>query len=120
MLSTPGNRSEVVAWLSRHRFDAVICGWHNAEFLLDEVAKIGIRVPRDLGVAAFALSHQFPTRISGLSENWHDLGFEAVSLLHSLMLSGKRGIPEQRNSILIDGSWRSGKTLRTLRKTSAR
>lgn len=115
-----GKQPPLPDWLLRHGFDAVICGGSfEPQLLMDQVAEAGKRVPRDLGVAVFALSHERGNRFSGLLEDWHGIGRGAVSLLHSLMLSGKRGIPSHRTCTLIDGIWRPGNTLKARARKNA-
>ena len=108
-----GDPPEILDWLSRHRFDAVICGGSfESQNLRNRFTATGKQIPRDLGIAVFALSHERGNPFSGLLEDWHGIGSGVVSLLHSLMLSGERGIPAHRTCTLIDGTWKSGETLR--------
>ncbi|PTY04149.1 LacI family transcriptional regulator [Verrucomicrobia bacterium LW23] len=103
---------EPMAWIKKHRFDAIICGWHESQRLLSQLITAGIQVPQDIAIAAFGISHETVTTTSGLAEDWHGLGVEAVSLLQSFILAGKRGVSHQRNAVFIDPVWKPGETVR--------
>ncbi|HSI83191.1 MAG: LacI family DNA-binding transcriptional regulator [Candidatus Methylacidiphilales bacterium] len=112
LLTSDAHNPNPLDWITRHGFEAVICGWHESQHLMSNMESKGLRVPDDLGIASFGISHDTLTKMSGLAEDWVNIGTEAVALLQSLILAGKRGLPEQRTAILIDGKWKQGETVR--------
>jgi LacI family transcriptional regulator len=100
-----------VAWIRRHGFDAVLCGGDQADLLEKRIKETGLRIPRDIGLAVIALAWHDHAR-SGLREDMPTLGESAMTLLHSMLLNGERGIPKQRHLVLIDGIWQKGGTVR--------
>lgn len=99
-----------LAWLRRHRFDAVITGMTN-EF---HVRLDSLRVPRSqrpylAGIVLPAdIEPEKNLRWPGGIEDLSLVGTAAVNLLHQLMCQGHRGIPAQRQSVIIEGRWNPG------------
>lgn len=100
--------SPVVPWLERERPDVLVSP--SADVLLTYLRKQGWRVPRDLGVASLAC----PARdhpCSGIFQNGELIGATAVDALLSLVEHHERGLPEQAQTIMVQGVWNPGRTL---------
>lgn len=104
----PRSQRTFARWFSRHRPDVVIS-------LVDEfrpwLEQLGRRVPDDVGVACLARPagpdgpagvHQFPDAI----------GASAIDLVANQIFAHERGLPATPRSLLIDGQWRDGWTVR--------
>lgn len=95
-----------LAWVKRHRPDAVI----TTDPSLRELLKAsGIRIPQDLAVAATSvLDCGFD---SGADQNSHEIGRVAMITLASLILSNERGVPTYQRRILVEGRWVQGQSM---------
>ena len=96
-------------WLVRHEPDVVITVDH--ESVVREAAHLGLRVPRDLGVASL-LCHPGSGLVSGVLANGRLVGSVAVDMLVDMMERHERGLPRQPSALMISGLWRPGQTLR--------
>ena len=104
--SAPSVVAELRAWLARERPDAVITSQPALRALL---AKIGVRVPRDLAVATTSvLDGNFP---AGIDQNCHEIGAVALRTLASLIHQNERGVPHTCRRILVEGRWVEGASL---------
>jgi LacI family transcriptional regulator len=95
-------------WLDRARPDVVI-GHH--DYMVEWLEKSGRRVPEDIGfvhVDSPALDGPF----SGIYENGPAVGGAATDLLVAVLHRNERGIPQLSRTVLIEGSWVEGSTLR--------
>jgi LacI family transcriptional regulator/LacI family repressor for deo operon, udp, cdd, tsx, nupC, and nupG len=100
------------AWLTVHRPDAIIIGEMR---LMDWLKELGIRVPKDLGVACPALPHDKENgAIAGVFENTVHTGETAVDLLVLLIQQGERGVPDVPHRMHVEGRWVEGRSLRSL------
>ncbi len=95
-------------WITQHRPDAIVSqDWR----VLDALKKLGIRSPRDIGLACAG----FPPNLNGLSgfqEDCERIGAVATDLIVSMIQRGERGIPDKAQRILVEGDWVRGTTLR--------
>ena len=102
----PGIAAELSAWLARERPDALITSQPALRGLL---AKIGVRVPRDLAVATTSvLDGNFP---AGIDQNCHEIGAVALRTLAGLIHQNERGVPHHCRRILVEGRWVDGPSL---------
>ena len=106
------------AWLSDQTPDVVI--GHRTE-LLDWLAASGRRIPDDIGFVHLdcaATSGQ----ISGIYQNGLAIGAAGADSLVAMLARNERGVPELPRTVLIQGDWAPGTTVRKqpLRKTTAR
>lgn len=97
-------------WLRQHRFDAVIAGYHDV--LRERIAAAGVRVPGDVAIVAQSL-RATDHGVAGVMEDSISLGNWGVDLLHKMLITGERGIPEQEYCVQIKGSWIDGPTMRS-------
>lgn len=98
------------AWLQRERPDVVI-GHYSDGLMQQRLIASGRRVPQDIGLVEL----NCPTRdgtVSGVFENPTQLGVRAIDLLVGGINRNERGIPTHRTTLLVDGLWVPGKTLR--------
>lgn len=108
-----GSTDPLRAWLERERPDAVITTNHALRALL---AKISVRVPRDLGVATTSVfDGNFP---AGIDQNCEEIGAVAMRTLAGLIHRNERGIPAHSLRILVPGVWVDGASLPGVKKSA--
>ncbi len=104
-----------LAWMDRHRPDVVLS--HHAE-ALDWLKKSGRSVPADTGFTHLWASPQLGS-VAGIDQRPELVGAAAVDLLIGQLHRNERGLPPWTKSVLVDGVWRPGDTLRSSLITSA-
>jgi len=100
------NIPEFVEWVRAKRIDAVVT---SGDFI-DKVRVSGaLRVPEELGMASLRLRPGDDDH-SGVDQNDEEIGVTAVDSLLGVLRANARGTPEIRRCILIEGTWRDGRT----------
>lgn len=99
----------IVAWLKREKPDVLITP--AADVLRNALAQAGWRVPADIGLALLACPQMGDT-CSGVFQNGRMIGALAVDTLISMVERNERGLPEQATTLMIEGQWNEGTTLR--------
>jgi len=99
----------ILRWLKREKPDAIISP--NCDTLLDILPGEGWRVPEDIGLAWLACTH-LGHACSGIYQNGHLIGAMAIDTLLSLVERHERGLPEQATTVMIEGQWNEGTTLK--------
>jgi LacI family transcriptional regulator len=96
-------------WVKNERPDVVL----TEEFELPAtVRSLGLRVPRDLGLAFFHKEHPART-LSGLQINSDHVGSTAASILMRMVETNERGEPRVPTTTLVQSfTWNDGRTLR--------
>jgi LacI family transcriptional regulator len=103
------NEREFARWLRREKPDAFVT--KHAE-VLPALARLGRRVPADIGVAFLTLP-SVNGEYSGLDENPREVGAAAADYLAGMIHRNERGVPAMPQRVLIDGTWIDGQTVRT-------
>ncbi|MCC5805881.1 MAG: LacI family DNA-binding transcriptional regulator [Opitutales bacterium] len=104
------NEADAVSrWLRLHKPDAVIS---DDAVIHSVLRRIGLRVPRDIGVAVTRLM-DIETELSGIVPRLTMIGAKSVEFLHAKLLTGDTGVPEERTGSVISGYWHEGATLRS-------
>lgn len=99
----------IAAWLEKEQPDVIISP--GSDVLLAHLQKLGLSLPRDLGLASLAL----PERghfCSGIWQNGRLLGATAIDSIIDMLERNERGLPEQTRAIMVEGVWNEGQTLR--------
>lgn len=96
-------------WFRRHRPDAIIT---KSPEVLPALAKLGVAVPDDVGVAFLTLP-RINGEFSGVDENPQVVGAAAADYIAGMIHRNERGIPAMPQRVLIEGSWIDGRTVRT-------
>jgi DNA-binding LacI/PurR family transcriptional regulator len=100
----------IAAWLKREKPDVIVSP--ASDVLLAHLKQLGLRVPRDIGLASLAcpaVNHA----CSGIWQNGRLLGATAIDNIVSMLEYNERGLPEQTRVIMVEGVWNNGQTLRT-------
>jgi LacI family transcriptional regulator len=99
-------------WLRREKPDAVITP--GSDYFLPFLQREGWSVPEEIGLVSLACPGT-GGRISGIFQNGHLMGSSAVDLLIGQIERHERGLRPQARSMMIEGEWNEGKTLRPLK-----
>jgi DNA-binding LacI/PurR family transcriptional regulator len=99
----------ILRWLKKEKPDVIISP--AGPLLNDILARAGWKIPRDIGTVWLAC----PTLgdpISGIWQNGRMIGALAVDALVSQVERHERGLPEQATTLMVEGQWNEGLTLR--------
>lgn len=97
------------AWLKKEKPDVLITP--GADALMPALQQAGLHVPRDLGLALLACPQQGDAS-SGIYQNGKLTGALAIDTLISMIERHERGLPQQATTLMVEGQWNEGKTLR--------
>ncbi len=100
--------SAVYDWIVRERIDCFVAAGYGA--LYHELIKKGLDMPGKVGYANTQIEED-DTFFSGIHQNSRQIGVAAMNLLVSMMHAHETGVPAIPANLLIEGSWREGKTL---------
>ena len=104
----PRNLSRFGQWIRRNQLDAIIA---EDGRVLGDLAKLGLKVPGDIGVASPCLPRP-DSILSGVVEECFKIGAMAVDFLVAAIQRGDKGLPAPPQRIHVEGNWHEGKTLR--------
>ncbi len=101
---------DVVPWLERHGFDAVMTTLPY-EFIRN-LRKSEYRVPENLGLGSLYIRQEDPNYddFAGCMVDWNLWGEVAMDLMHKRLCHGERGASKLRTEIFFDIPWRDGKS----------
>jgi DNA-binding LacI/PurR family transcriptional regulator len=99
----------ILAWLKREKPDVLITP--SASVLAESLQHAGWKIPQDVGLALLACP-QLGDACSGVYQNGRMIGALAVDTLISMVERHERGLPEQATTLMVEGQWNEGKTLR--------
>lgn len=96
-------------WCEQQRPDVVISP--SAEALQPVLAKLGHQIPERTGLVSLACSE--PTSMcSGIFQNGGLIGATAIDVLIGMVERHECGLPEQATTLMVEGVWNPGCTLR--------
>jgi len=112
MIQPAITKEALAAWLRLHRPDVVLTAEDRwvapiREWLHD----LGLQVPADIGYASLDIVPAC-REVAGIDQRNVAIGRALVDLTVSLMNSPERGIPKRPSSVLIQGEWHPGTTVR--------
>ena len=99
----------ILGWLKREQPDVIITP--AADVLVGTLKDAGWRVPEDIGLALLACPQRGDPN-SGVFQNGTMIGALAVDTLISMVERHERGLPEQATTLMVEGQWNEGRTLR--------
>jgi DNA-binding LacI/PurR family transcriptional regulator len=97
------------AWITRERPDVVISP--SAEALRPAIEHAGHAVPGDVGLVSLACSAS-DSPCSGIFQNGKLIGATAIDVLIGMVERHERGLPDQGTTLMVEGVWNPGSTLR--------
>ncbi len=103
---TPQDQAKFEKWLRCQKPDAIFCDQPALPAML---AKAGLRVPEDVGLAALCVTHC--SADAGIDPHGLSIGESAARMLLLLLRTHERGLPKILKEILIKGAWVDGTSL---------
>lgn len=103
------NKAEIANWAEKHNMDAVIS--YRVPKVLFPTKKEEKRFLKKYGFVCLSLT-QLDGEIAGVNQNIPTLGSRAVEVLVAQINRGERGFPDVASSILVEGDWIEGKSIR--------
>jgi len=111
LLKTWTDFAPLKGWLQQERPDVIITPTPGA--VQNHLRGLGCQVPQDLGLASLACA-QLGDPTSGIFQNGHLIGATGIDMVIGLLERNERGLPTQTRTVMIEGVWNPGKTLRPL------
>jgi len=102
---------EFAKWFSKNRPDVICAAGAGTQAALEELKKITVRVPEDVGIVNFNLQGN-QKLYAGIDYHANILGANAVDLLVGQLHRNERGVPEFPKVVLTEGKWVNGPTVR--------
>jgi LacI family transcriptional regulator len=100
---------EFARWVRQERPDVILT---EEPEVMAAATRLGLRVPRDAGVAFFHQERP-ARRLSGLLVKAEEVGRTAASILMRLIETNERGVPPVPSTTLVSSLiWHEGRTLR--------
>ncbi len=111
LLAEKFDQTKFTAWFQKYRPCAIVTDLKTAPQIQAWLQILGCRVPRDVALVLpnVPFGDAFYT---GIDENPLLVGASAVDAAVGMIHRGERGVPENPRSILIEGSWFPGGSLR--------
>ena len=103
------DEAAILRWLKREKPDVIITP--GGEQLLALLTRRGRRVPQDIGLAWLACTRPGHP-CTGVYQNGHLVGATAIDTLIGLVERHERGLPAQATTVMVEGQWNEGRTLR--------
>jgi hypothetical protein len=103
--------AQILAWLKREKPDVIFTP--AGDVLPELLHRAGWRIPEDIGFALLACP-QPGDRFSGVYQNGAMIGALAVDTLISMVERHERGLPAQATTLMVEGQWNEGETLRKM------
>jgi hypothetical protein len=104
------NRVTFERWYLKHR-PTVVLTQH--EEILEWLGAMGVAVPEEVGFVHLNCPDR-SVEYAGIYQNGVEVGLAAMDFLVGMVQRNEVGIPALAHSILVDGTWQEGKTLRVL------
>jgi DNA-binding LacI/PurR family transcriptional regulator len=98
-------------WLKREQPDVIISP--SADVLQPHLRRLKYAVPRQVGLASLACPRQGDA-LSGTWQNGALIGATGMDTLISMLERNERGLPAQAHTVMVEGIWNPGRTLRKL------
>ena len=110
LLMQDWDKAAVNRWLKKYRPQAVIGAGPKPPQLLGE---LGFKVPEDIGYVSLDCTSEEP-RVAGINQLRKQIGRKVVELVVEQLESNELGLPAFPKTVMVDGIWQDGVTLRAL------
>jgi LacI family transcriptional regulator len=101
------NESQFVKWYCRYKPEVIVSLTPAIADLTKWLAKIGRRIPKDVGLVDLDQS-EGPPKIAGINQNSFLVGAAAVDLVVEQINLNVRGLPKTPKVVMIKGEWVPG------------
>jgi LacI family transcriptional regulator len=109
LLDTWDDLSPLAGWLRRARPDVLITP--SAAAIQTQLRAQGWRIPKDIGLASLSCPELDDT-VSGIFQNGAMIGSTGLDTVISMLERNEYGLPPQAQTVMIEGIWNPGRTLR--------
>jgi LacI family transcriptional regulator len=106
--------AQLKKWLDRHKPDVIVDGGLGLD---RHLAKLGMEMPHEIGYVSL-LADGSPEGAATVRPDWQALGAAALDVVAEQLIHNERGIPAKPRTVLIEGEWMPGATVRDCRKRS--
>ncbi|MGJ3241768.1 MAG: substrate-binding domain-containing protein [Opitutales bacterium] len=106
----------LTAWLDEVNPDALVMQAPGADRVLDWLEASGRQVPDDIGLASLDLPRE-DTGVAGMLQNVEEMANVMVDLVIAQLQRNERGLPETPRTVLVNGRFLEGQTVRPARET---
>jgi len=97
-------------WFRKHKPDAVLS---QDPRCIEFLSRLGCDVPADVGFAHLALTDA-DTGLAGIHQNGRIVGASVIDLVDAQLRRNERGVPGSPKTVLVQGRWVPGPTVRDL------
>lgn len=104
------NSGDFKAWLKTEKPDVIINA--GLEGIYELIRDLGVRIPEDIGYVALLGDNDATDPIATVQRAWESLGEAGVDLVVAQLMRNERGIPKSRRTVLIEGNWVPGLSVR--------
>jgi len=111
LLDNWSDLSGVAAWLKKRKPDVLVSP--SADVLQAHLKQIGWSIPRRIGLASLACPKP-DDACSGIWQNGGLIGATGMDTLISMLERNERGLPAQAHTVMVEGIWNPGRTLRSV------
>lgn len=98
-------------WCHKNQPDVVIS---HEDVVLDWFKSLKVRVPEDIGFVHLNCPDK-SGHFAGIYQNGAEIGVACADMVIAMINRNERGVPELPRSVLIDGTWVEGQTVRAQR-----
>ncbi len=112
LMSEQMDEKQFGRWFRKHRPDAVIAHTPTAADYLRWLAKLGARVPDDVGFAALDININDSLKPSGIRQDSERIGAAVVDMIATKLQRGERGLSPSPRILMFEGDWVAGNTTR--------
>ena len=102
-------------WFLKHRPDAIIA---NDATYYRALHERGLNAPENFGIVSLTVREEADKTLSRVDQNHAEEGATAIRLIVSELLHNQLGIPPIRQTVMLDGIWIEGETVRPLLRSA--
>lgn len=115
LLTDTWDERTFVKWFERERPEAVISVFPGG--VISWLQNAGFAVPEDVGFVALDWSEKM--QCAGIDQNFELVAAATVDLLVEQLYHNRIGVPSNPKTVLIEGRWTDGSTVRNVRDSVA-
>ena len=114
-LAARWHRQAILDWFKKTRPEAIVtCHTELQKWF----AESGVDIPGDVALVHTDL-HEDNAEWAGVDQQLEVVGASAVDLVAGQLLNNERGIPQHAKTVLTEGRWVKGRTVRDLQRSAA-
>lgn len=103
---------DIVRWFESEKPDCLLV---QHPLIRDILKEAGYRVPEDVGLAMLDRNPYVENEFAGMNQRHDEIGAACVDIVVAQIHRNERGLPSAPRTVMIDGIWEAGSTVRNLR-----